>query len=163
MKFSSIKEYFYKLQSRCYALLLLSLCFMIGFYLIKHFIITDFKIQDEETKFLVRIILPMIGLVELTSVHLLTLFQFQKVRKIPSLGDRLDQCATLATIRMAVGVTTCLIMIVGLALTESEMFVALFALCLLFIFLQRLNPDKICNQLQLKGDERQLILKGELI
>ena len=56
MEFSSIKEYFYRLQSRCYALLLLPLLLLIALYLLQRFASLTFTALDEDTVFILNIV-----------------------------------------------------------------------------------------------------------
>lgn len=163
MNFSSIKEYFYHLQSRCYALLLLPLCFIIVYYALLIFTPIRFLLDKEEAIFLIRFVFPFLALLELTSVYLLTVLQLRKVKKMPGMGDRLDKYAAVITARMAAGVFTCFLMVVGFALTDEKLFLLFFTIGLLFIFFQRPTPERVAAQLQLKGDERELIIKGELV
>jgi hypothetical protein len=161
MKFSSIKEYFYKLQSRCYALLLLPIALMIGFYLINR---TRENLIDLDDTFrmLLRILFPSIAIIELTTVHLVLRGRLKQIRKLQGLGERLDKFVPISSLTTAASISASLLMLVGLFLTGDELFTVLFLLCIALVYLQRPTPVYFIRQLQLKGDERQLILKGKL-
>lgn len=163
MNFSSVKEYFYRLQSRCYALLLLPLLLLIALYTLQRFAGLTLAVQDEETVLILNIVFPVAVILELTSVHLVAYLKIKKIRQMKGMGDRLDGYASLITLKMMIGVSSSVIVLAGLVLTEEELFIGYFVVCLLFILFQRPTPKQLSNQLQLKGDERELILKGELI
>ena len=163
MNFSSIKEYFYRLQSRCYALLLLPVLLLIALYAMQRFTSLRFTILNDDLIFLVQIALPAIALLELTSVHLVAFLKLKKIRKLRGMGERLDAYAILVTMKMIAGDVASVMMLAGLILTGEELFIGFFMLCLIFILLQRATPARLSRQLQLKGDEKELILKGELV
>lgn len=161
MKFSSIKEYFYKLQSRCYALLLLPLALIIAFYVISRTGENLFQF-DEHLKILLLILFPSIALIELTTVHLVLRRRLKQMRKIPGLGDKLDRYVSISSTATAASISASLLMLVGLFLTGDELFTVFFFVCVGLVYLQRPTPLYFSKQLQLKGDERELILKGKL-
>jgi hypothetical protein len=161
MKFSSIKEYFYKLQSRCYALLMLPLALIIAFYVISRSKDNLFQF-DEPFKVLLRILFPSIAFIELTTVHLVLKEKLKQIRKIPGLGDKLDKYVSITSMATAASISASLLMLTGLFLTGDELFTVLFFVCVGLVYLQRPTPLYFSKQLQLKGDERELILKGKL-
>jgi hypothetical protein len=163
MKFSSIKEFFYKLQSMCYAMLLLPLGILIVLYLVPGLLYSSFTIEDEQTVVLLLIIFPAVALLELTIVHLFLSARLDAISKLSGFGDRLDRYVPIAFIRTAAGVFLSIAMLVGLWLTGDSWFTGYAIAILAFIFLQRPTPENLCRQLKLKGNERELILRGELI
>ena len=163
MNFSSIKEYFYRLQSRCYALVLLPVMLLITIYAMQRFANLIFTTEEADLAFVLKIALPVVAILKLTSVHLVTYFKLKKMRKLKGMGERLDQYASLVTLKMIAGVFASFFMLVGLALTADQLFIAFFLLSLLYILVQRPTPSRLSRQLKLKGDERELILKGELV
>ena len=163
MKFSSIKEFFYKLQSMCYAFLLLPLGILIALYAIPQRIITPFWIEDEYTVFLLRVLFPVIAIVELTTVHWVIRAKLKTISTLPGLGDRLDKYVALAFLRTGSAVFVSLLMLIGLFLTGDVWFTGYAVTMLVIIFLQRPTPSGVSSQLQLRGNEKELILKGELV
>ena len=162
MNFSSIKEYFYRLQSRCYALVLLSVMLLIAIYAAQRFANLIFTTNDVQLIFVLKIALPVLAVLELTSVHLVAYLKLKKTRKLKGMGERLDEYASLLTLKMIAGVSASFFMLAGLAFTADQLFIVFFALALLSILFQRPTPSRLSKQLKLKGDERELILKGEL-
>jgi hypothetical protein len=162
MKFSSIKEFFYKLQSMCYAFLLLPLGILIALYVVPQRLITPFRIEGEETLIMMRILLPVIALVELTTVHWVISSKLKTISVLPSLGDRLDKYVPLAFMRTLSALFVSFLMLIGIFLTGDSWFTGYTVVMLLIIFLQRPTPASVSSQLQLRGNEKELILKGEL-
>jgi hypothetical protein len=163
MKFSSIKEFFYKLQSRCYALLLLPLAIVIAFYLAPQIAADLFIITDQEMLLLLKIIFPIIAIIELTTVHLVIRSKLKKIVIIPGLGDRLDAYVPLTMIRNTTGIFVSMIMLTGLYLTSDILFTGYTIVMLLIVFIQRPTPAGVVRHLELRGSEKELILKGELV
>jgi hypothetical protein len=163
MKFSSIKEFFYKLQSMCYAFLLLPLGLLIALYAVPQQLITPFWIEDTATISLLRILLPVIALIELTTVHWVIRTKLKTISTLPSLGDRLDKYVPLAFMRTLSAVFVSFLMLIGIFLTGDSWFTGYTIVMLLIIFFQRPTPAGVSNQLQLRGNEKELILKGELV
>ncbi len=163
MKFSSIKEYFYKLQSMCYALSLFPLAAMIALYAVPEALSAPFIIADAETVYWLQLVLPVVALIELTTVHWVIRVKLNKIIPMPSLGDRLDQFVPLAFIRTVTAVVASLLMLVALFLTGNIWFTGYAVALLLIVFLQRPTPTAVVSQLQLRGNEKELILKGELV
>jgi len=163
MKFSSIKEFFYKLQSMCYAFLLLPLGILIALYAVPQLLITPFWIEDEDTIQLLLTLFPLIALVELTTVHWAIGTKLKIISTMPSLGDRLDRYVPLAFIRTGSAVFVSLLMLTGVFLTGNLWFTGYTVMMLVIIFLQRPTPSSVSSQLQLKGNEKELIMKGELV
>jgi hypothetical protein len=161
MKFSSIKEYFYKLQSRCYAWLLLPLALVIAFYLINRSGENLFRF-NESFKIILRVMVTSIALIELTTVHLVLKAKLKQLRKIQGLGDRLDKFVAISSLRTFASISASLLMLIGLFLTGDEFFTACFFICIALVYIQRPTPLYFTKQLALKGDERELILKGKL-
>jgi len=161
MKFSSIKEYFYRLQSVCYALLLLPLGLLIVVYFTKSQS-ESFIVEDEQYVLVLKILFTVIAIAELTIVHLFLKSKFKQIMVLPSLGDRLDKFVSISFIRTAVGITSSLIMLLGFFLTGNNWFIALILIILCIVFFQRPTPSRLCQELQLKGSEKELILNGEL-
>jgi hypothetical protein len=161
MKFSSIKEYFYKLQSRCYAWLLLPLALVITFYVINRSGENIFHF-DESFVFFLRVVITSIALIELTTVHLVLRTKLKQLRKVQGLGDRLDQFVAISSLRTFASISASLLMLIGLFLSGDEYFTGFFFACIALVYIQRPTPMYFTRQLALKGDERQLILKGKL-
>jgi hypothetical protein len=163
MKFSSIKEFFYKLQSMCYAFLLLPLSVLIALSALPQRFITPFWIEDNYTIMLLRVIFPLLALIELTTVHWVIRTKLKIILTLPSLGDRLDKYVPLAYLRTGSAVGVALVMLLGLFLTGDVWFTGYTVVMLIIIFWQRPTPESVSRQLQLRGNEKELILKGELV
>ena len=158
MEFNSIKEYFYKLYNVCYAITLVPLGLFIYLYLKMQVGEINSLIQADDQILIVQIALFVFALLLLTIVHLVIRNKLQSVSKEPSLGNRMDSYFGLSVGRMVSGVVISALAAAGLYLTGSEIFSIYFLLVLLWMAYQWPSPKKMCAELKLKGDERELIL-----
>jgi hypothetical protein len=162
MQFSSIKEFFYKLQSISYIVLLLPLAVTIVWYVVPRAADLLILVEDQQLIELLRVAFPLFALAELTTVHLVIHSKLKKIIPMPGLGDRLDKYVPLSFIRIVSSMTVSLVMLIGLFITHDVWFMGYAATMILIIFLQRPTPQRVSRQLKLKGNERELIIKGEL-
>jgi len=158
MEFNSIKEYFYKLYNVCYAITLVPLGLFIYLYLKMQVGEINSLIQDNAQILIIQIASLVFVVLVLTIVHLVVRKKMQTVSKEPSLGNRMDSYFGLSIVRMALGVVVSALAAGGLYLTGSEVFSIYFLLVLLWMAYQWPSPKKMCGELKLKGDERELIL-----
>lgn len=158
MEFNSIKEYFYKLYNVCYAVTLFPLGLFIYLYLELQVGKINSLIQDNGQILISQIALFALGLLLLTSVHLVVKRKLQTVSKELSLGNKMDRYYGLSLGRMITGVFVSALAAAGLYLTGSEVFSIYFLLVLLWMAYQWPSPKKLCAELKLKGDEREMIL-----
>lgn len=163
MKFSSIKEYFYKLQSMCYACMLLPLAVMILLYAIPRALSSGFFMNDKELIQWLLIAFPVFVLIELTTVHWVIHILLKRMITMPGMGDRLDKYVSVVVIRTATGVMMSLLMLLGLYSTGDVFFTGYAVAMLGIVFLQRPTPAGVVSDLKLRGSEKELILKGELV
>lgn len=156
MKFISIKDYFYKMYNIGYASTLLSLGLFIYFYLqsekINHFV------NREEDVLLIQIIFSVVATGFLTIVHWLVKGKMKILAVELSLAKKMDGYYFLAIKRIGAGLLASLWLALGFFLTGSGLFSFLFMAILLWISVQWPSPRKMCSDLSLKGDEREMIL-----
>jgi hypothetical protein len=158
MKFNSIKEYFYKLYNICYALTLLPLAVFIYLYLEVQNGNLISPIQDSNDKLIVQASLVSIILTILTIVHLVVKKNLKRLLPEVSLGNRMDGYYAIALARIGWSVASCLISAIGFYLVGNELFSVLFLAILVSISFQWPTPRRLCADLKLKGDEKELIL-----
>lgn len=158
MIFSSIKEYFYKLYNVCYAIILVPLGAFIYLYLELQEGNIISLIQDANEVRLAQILFSLFVVIALTSVHLVTKRKMKTLSKEVSLGNKMDGYYVLSLTRLGIGSGVSLFMALGLFLTNSELFGLLFLAILVWMSLQWPSPRKLCADLGLKGDERELVL-----
>lgn len=158
MKFSSIKEYFYKLYNVCYLATLIPLGAFIYLYLKLQDGNVNAFIQDAQQVLIIQIVAFLFVALILTIVHLVTKKKLKTLSRELSLGNRMDRYFYLALNRIGTGAFTSLMMGGGLMATGSEVFSIFFLAILLWMALQWPTPKKLCVELSLKGDEREMVL-----
>ncbi|HMI66350.1 MAG TPA: hypothetical protein VK517_09960, partial [Cyclobacteriaceae bacterium] len=89
MNFSSLQEYFYKLSNRCYLLVLLPLGLFI--YLFQQLMTRQIEpiVQDEPLVNIIIVTLCVFGLVNLTTVHGVSVQRLKKYAAELGLGRKL--------------------------------------------------------------------------
>jgi len=157
MNFSSIKEYFYKLGNRCYFLVLLPLAVFI--YLFRQLMTSQMEpmIKDEPLVYIIIAIMTAFALVNLTTVHGIAKRRLKKYSAEVGLGRKLDRYHEIVMFRIAASSASSLMMAAGLLLTGSELFGLLFIGILLWTPLQWPTARRACRDLQLKGDEYDMV------
>src|SRR5258706_9120879 len=158
MNFSSLKEYFYKLGNRCYLLVLLP--FALFIYLFHQLVTRQIEpiVQDEPLVNIIIAILGAFALVNLTTVLWIEKRRLMKYAAELGLGHKLDRYHEIVMFRIAASSASSLMMAVGLLLTGSELFGVLFMGILLWTLFQWPTSKKACRDLQLKGDEYEMVL-----
>lgn len=159
MKYNSLREYFYKLHSLLYALILLPLLAFIVLYwqMEAGNLAGPFKQNDA----LHPILLSVLGFIA-ASDWAVSFFLFSRrlkfLRTLNSLGSKLDGYFVLTFIRSALIVSGSLVLAGGFYLTENQVFTMLFVANFVLQLLFWPLPSRVCNDLHLKGDERTLVL-----
>ncbi len=156
MKFISIKEYFYKMYNIGYATTLISLGVFIYFYLQSDEI--DHIVKNTDDVLMAQIIFSFVAAIFLTIVHWSVKGKMKILIGELSLAKKMDRYYILAMKRVGAGLLASLWMALGFFLTGSEVFSFLFMAILLWLSVQWPSPRKMCSDLSLKGDEREMIL-----
>ncbi|HEY3430777.1 MAG TPA: hypothetical protein VGK39_08880 [Cyclobacteriaceae bacterium] len=159
MQYNSLREYFYKLHNLLYVIALVPLfVFLVLYWQMGLGNIEGVLKTDERASQLVLIILSLIVVTDWT----VSLFLFNKgmkaIRTLGSLGSKLDRYFSFTIIRFALIESGALGLAIGFYLTENSTFTIIFAasFCLMLLFWP--TPSKVCDDLQLKGDERLLVI-----
>jgi hypothetical protein len=159
MNFTSIKEYFYKLYNVCYLLLLLPLLIFIFIY----YQLTEKKIVPiiaEEMQIQAMIAgAILLVIINLTTVHWVSGKRMKVYVTEPGLGRKLDRYYEIIFLRFTAGATSSLLAAIGLLLTGSVLFAAIFIVVLLLLAVQFPTSRKACKELMLKGDEYTMVFK----
>jgi len=158
MNFGSLKEYFYKLVNRCYLFILLPLTVFI--YLYRQLEIKSIApvIQDEWMVEVITVSLIALALVNLTTVHWLSVKRLRKYSAEIGLGRKLDRYYEVIMFRMKACSASSLMMAVGMMLTGSQVFGISFIVILLWTLLMWPTSSRACRDLRLKGDEYEMVL-----
>lgn len=158
MEFSSVKEYFYKIYNVCYALTLIPLAIFIFLYLKLQVGEINSVIQEPDQLLLLQIVFLVLIATTLTIVHLVVSKKLKTLSKEFSLAAKMDGYFRLALTRIVTGVIVSCLASVGLYFTGSEIFSVFFLLVLLWMAYHWPAPKKMCQELALKGDEKEMIL-----
>lgn len=158
MIFFSIKEFFYKLNTIGFILLLLPLIVFVYLYL--YAIETDHAIIEGGDQNKLLVIFVFVLLLDLTIVHLLWIMRIKKLKRLPELAKRMDGYFVLVLVRSVAYTLACLMMGVGFFLTESIYFTGLFIMIILLLMVQWPTPTRFSNQLDLHGSEREMVLNN---
>ena len=157
MNFSSIREYFYKLNSRCYIFVLVPLAAFIFIYFYREERKALPPIQDAWIGQIILIGACLITLINLTTVHWLSRKRLRTYALLVGLGNKLDKYYEIILLRFNASCITALLMAVGALLTENENFGFCFIIILLWMALQWPTSRKACRELELKGDEYEMV------
>ena len=155
MKFTSLQEYFYKLQNVLYLLILLPL--LVFIFLIASPPEKVVILADEETT-IVEVVLIAIAIMDLVAVSVIFHQAMKQISKAVALSEKLDRYFRMALIRYSVITMSCLLMALGYYLTDHIIFIYLFALGLILYLILWARPAAVCTHLKLKGDEREMVL-----
>ena len=158
MKFNSIKEYFYKLNNLCYVITLVPLGIFILLYLKMQKGEIHVVVQNGEQVLIVQVAAFVLSAIALTIVHLVAKKKIKTYSKGLGLGDKMDKYYYLSLGRIMTGALASVVVAIGLLLTGSEIFSVFFLGILLWMAYQWPTPKRMCAELLLKGDEREMVL-----
>ena len=158
MKFQSIKEYFYKLTTIGFILLLLPLVvFIFLYYYLGN---QEQAITDQQSEILLISALVIIFLITLTIVHWLYNIRVRRLRKLIELAMKMDGFFSLTFLKLSTYCTCGLISSVGFYLTANSMFTGLFILIAIAAVIQWPSPSSFCRRMNLRGPERDMVLNN---
>ena len=157
MKFNSLKEYFYKLNIRGYQFMMLPLLIFILSYLQSLINVTFIGIDSEWSNILL-FALSGVVLVFLTIVQITTSLKVRKIALQIGLGVKLEELGKILTRKMFLMALQNLLASVALLSTGSIYFALLFGVLFAWYFVQWPTPNSVCRMLNLKGDEREIVL-----
>jgi hypothetical protein len=162
MIFSSLKEYFYKMYNKAMVLLLLP---MVVFLAIYYLLLSGFVspvIFDQLAVDVLRISFPILILITLTIVHLVSNKRYKIISEKIGLGEKLELYYPVNKQKMEAATYVSLLMALGFFLTGHAWFSIYFSVILLWFLWQWPSPRRVCSDLKLKGDEREMVMtKGE--
>ncbi|MEQ8363495.1 MAG: hypothetical protein RH948_11540 [Cyclobacteriaceae bacterium] len=158
MKFSSIKEYFYKLNNICYLITLIPLGVFIFLYLKMQEGEISAIIQEPQQILIIQIAVFVLCAALLTIVHWVVKKKMKRYSRDLSLGNKMDKYFYLSLNRIVLGAFASVLVAGGLLISANEIFSAYFLVILLWMAYQWPTPKKMCAELALKGDEKEMIL-----
>lgn len=158
MKYNSIREYFYKFHNLLFTIILVPLlAFVLLYWMIQQGEVVGPMRDDEDVKQLL-----VIGFGAMACLDWLISFVFfnqglHAARKLVSLGERLDKYYSISLVRFLIIISGSLGLAIGFYLTEDQRFTLFSGINLLLLLLVWPRSVKVCNDLQLRGDERKMI------
>jgi hypothetical protein len=158
MKFLSIKEYFYKLNTIGFILLLLPSGVFIFLYnwSIHH---PSLITQHDDVILILSVVLGVL-LVDLTIVHWVWINKIRRLKKLNELAKKMDGYFVLMLVKMAMYCGSSLMMAIGYFLTDHSGFTGLFVVLVLAGAFQWPTPSAFCRHLGLNRNERDMVLNN---
>jgi hypothetical protein len=158
MKYNSVPEYFYKLHSRLYALVLIPLLsFVVLYWKMKTGDIKGLS-QDTGLNYVLLLTFIVIVLVDWIASFFIFRRNLKSILTLGSLGERLDRYYSFTIIRFSLMVSGLVLLVAGFYFTEDPYFTILFVTSMIGVAFFWPTSAKVCDDLKLKGDERRLIL-----
>jgi hypothetical protein len=158
MKFHSIKEYFYKLTTIGFILLLPP---FFAFIFLYSYMMTNRPVYPGHR---VEIVLlsfsSLIFLMVLTIVHWVYFNRLRKIKKRLELASKMDGFYSISVMRMSAYCACGIMGAIGFYLTASPLFTAMFVLEVAIGVFQWPSPSAFCRTLSLRGAERDMIIHG---
>ena len=159
IQYSSLREYFYKLHNLLFGIVLVPLVIFLVLYWqlyagnIEGVLKTNLYLNK-----VLMIALSFIVLMDWTLSLILFNRGVKATRTLDSLGKRLDRYYSFTVFRFALIISGSVGLAIGFYLTENQVFTILYASSFILLLLFWPSPSKVCDDLQLKGDERTLVL-----
>lgn len=158
MKYNSVPEYFYKFHSRLYALVLIPLLtFVVLYWKMKTGEIKGIS-QDASLNNTMLLVFISLFLVDWIVSFFIFKRNIKRILTLGSLGDRLDRYYQITLSRFLLILSGLILLSVGFYFTENQYFTILFAASMAGLAFFWPTSAKVCDDLNLKGDERKLIL-----
>lgn len=158
MKYNSIREYFYKMHSLLYVIILTPLLvFVVLYWLIIEGELRGIFYRDDETTKILLLLFSGIVLMDWIGSFIVFNKGIASIISLPSLGERLDKYYRYTLVRFSIVATGTLTLAVGFYLTEDQLFTVISGGSMLLLLGFWPFPSKVCRDLKLKGDERTLV------
>lgn len=156
MKFTSIREYFYKLHNILYAVILVPLV-PFGYLYLEIQANKLVPVYTNEPTMIVAFLAFLVVLEWIVSGFLFS-SRLKQHKLLTSLGERMEKYADLTIVRFSIVSFSGLFLGAGLYLTHHPVFIAMFVFNIILMSLVWPLPGKLCRDLALKGDEKDMVL-----
>ncbi len=158
MKFLSIKEYFYKLNTIGFILLLPPLLvFIFLYYWLEYH---PPLMAYYESKFMLLQMAIIASLLILTGVYWAGRVRMNRLRKLIELARKMDGYYAFMLLKMAWYCTCSLLMAAGFFLTGESWYTAGFIIIDVSIVFQWPSRARFCRTFELRGGERDMIMNN---
>jgi hypothetical protein len=159
MDFLSVKEFFYKVNTIGFILLLLPVIVFLYIHVdaLKSFpVVEDFK----QTNALLSVSSVLVAAI-LTVVNLIWRSRIRQMRSYGELARKMEGYFVLFVLRNGAYSASLLLMAAGYYFTHSIYFSGCFLVIILVLLAQWPGPARFCMAFELKGYERDLILHNK--
>lgn len=150
MNFITISQYFNKLQIVLFALLIAPLLVFISLYSFAPEFTSELPMQY-------IMIIAAVALFDWLMAMIIFNKKIKSVRKAQGLGPKLDKYFAITIMRFSLLSSASLILAGGFYLSKSDIFTALYAAGLVLAGFLWPTSSKVSDDLQLKGDEREMV------
>lgn len=157
MKFNSLGQFFYKLYTFIFVLMLWPIAVFIFLYKGLQFELLKTIALELAVELITYTIVALAVILWLLTI-LVFRFKLKAIRKISSLGERLSRYASLCIKYNAWISLGMLLLAGGYYLTENKWITIIFIASLMMPLLQWPFPRRVCKDLKLKGDEHMMVL-----
>jgi hypothetical protein len=152
MHYFTIGQYFNKLNIALMLLLLLQIVCFIAAYTI---IALDLSAVDVASLTLLH--MALIACITWLILFFLFLKRIKSIRNDQGLGLKLEKYFQLTIVRYSVLGGLSILLVVGFFITRDDTITGVFAANLILAAWVWPRPAKICNDLKLRGDEREMV------
>jgi hypothetical protein len=150
MDFISITQYFNKLQSALFLLLIGPLLV----FIVLHFYLGE-TAADVRIDYVVAISVAVVA--DWLVAAILFNKKIKSVRNAQGLGAKLDKYFGITIVRFAFLSSASLLMALGFYLSGSDVFTTIYLLGLIISALVWPTSPRVCRHLRLRGDEREMV------
>ncbi|MGC4021666.1 MAG: hypothetical protein QM734_06855 [Cyclobacteriaceae bacterium] len=158
----TLHEYFYKLYNKNMLMMLLPIGEFLGIYYLLLSGVLPTLIDDELIVQTMLFVVPFVGLSILTIVQLGIYKKCKKISSEPSLGKKLELYVPITKRNTNGFILASFLLAIGFFLTAHEWFSIYFGVVILWSWIQWPSPRKVCRDLKLRGDEREMVMtKGD--
>src|SRR4051812_21221616 len=158
MKFLSVKEYFYKLNTIGFIVLLLPLG---AFAFLYYRSLSTWPPMADPNGVITNLIgAALIIVADLTIVHLWWIFRMKRLQSLIEISRKMDGYFYMTVTKMIVYCFTCFVMAIGFFLTGSEWFSGLFVALEVALLFQWPSRGSFCSQFSLRSDEKAMIMQN---
>jgi len=155
MQYNSVTDYFSRLQTRSLIVLFISvLMFLALFYLLMMENLTPVKVDENG---FIGYAFVVFAIMDASMSVVLTRLMLRGVKPLQSLGERLDRYAQANMVRFVMLFSGSVLLTVALYLNGDERIALAYFFYLLFFLFAWPTRSRLCEELQLKENEREVI------
>ena len=152
MDFFTIEQYFNKLFSALFVILLIPIGAFIGSYL------GSIDPTGAQTNFSLHpYYLAAIVAADWLLIFVFYNYRIKSIRNGRGLRVKLEEYFRLTIVRYICGSVGCLVLAYGFYISNNELFTGAFVVSLLALGLLWPTSPKVCRDLKLRGDEREMV------